>query len=160
IADAPTKSGEVGAVHTTAAQYCAILGDVAAFTPVLLDLTRRTGFTQAELACITADGALWIWNLAVTYFPASTQLLDYYHARQHLSSAAHALFPDRPWRSDTWLHADMDDLFDGALTPIIADPQQADLTECATYFHSHQARMRYADFQQQGFPIGSGSVES
>lgn len=160
IADVPAASGEAGAVHTTAAQYGAVLGDVAAFTPVLLDLARRTGFTQAQQSCLTADGALWIWNLADTYFPDSAQILDYYHARQHLSSAAQALFPDRPWRADTWLHAHTDDLFDGALTPIIAELTQADLPDCAAYFHSHLARMQYARFQQQGFPIGSGSVES
>ncbi len=160
IVEAPSAAGEAGAVHTTAAHYDAVLGDVAAFTPVLLDLARRTGFTQAVQSCITADGAVWIWNLADTYFPDSTQILDYCHARQHLSSATQALFPDRPWRADTWLHAHTDDLFEGTLAPIIAELTQADLAEHAAYFQTHQTRMQYADFYQQGFPIGSGSVES
>ena len=40
------------------------------------------------------------------------------------------------------------------------DLNQAGLSEFAHYFETHQARMRYLDFQEAGLPIGSGSVES
>ncbi len=160
IADENASGDEAPSVHTTAAHYCAVLGDVATFTPVLLDLVRRTGFEQAVRSCITADGAAWIWNLADTHFPDSTQIVDYYHARQHLSLAAQTLFPDRPARANAWFHAHTDDLFEGSLQPIVTDLEQADLTDSAAYFQTHQARMNYADFQDEGYPIGSGSVES
>ena len=133
---------------------------MASFTPVLLDLARRTGLAQAARSCITADGAAWIWNLADAYFPDSVQIVDYYHARQHLSLAAQALFPDRAAPANAWFHAHTDDLFDGNLDPIVLVPQQADLAECAAYFQTHQHRMDYAHFQDAAFPIGSGSVES
>jgi hypothetical protein len=160
IADEPTSDDAVPDVHTTAAHYCAVLGDVAAFTPVLLDLARRTGFEQAVRSCITADGAAWIWRLADAYFPDSVQIVDYYHARQHLALAAQTLFPDCPVRADTWLHAHTDALFDGDLAPIVAELHQADASDSASYFQNHQPRMRYADFQDMGYPIGSGCVES
>jgi hypothetical protein len=160
IADEPASVDEVSSVHTTAAHYCAVLGDVTAFTPVLLALARRTAFRQAAQSCITADGAAWIWNLADTHFADSVQIVDYYHARQHLSLAAQALFPDHPARADTWFHAHTQDLFAGSFQPIVADLEQAGLTDSAAYFQTHCARMNYADFQEQGYPIGSGSVES
>jgi hypothetical protein len=160
IADESASDDEVLSVHTTAAHYGAVLGDVATFTPVLLDLARYTGFEQAARSCITADGAAWIWNLADTHFPDSVQIVDYYHARQHLSLAAQALFPDRPARANAWFHAHTHALFEGSLQPMVTDLDQAGLTDSTTYFQTHQARMHYADFQDKGYPIGSGSVES
>jgi uncharacterized protein UPF0236 len=153
-------SGDRPSVHTTAAHYCAVLGDVSTFTPVLLDLARRTDFQQAKRSCITADGAAWIWKLADTHFPDSVHIVDWYHARQHLSQAAQALFPDRPAAASAWFNAHTDDLFAGHLKPILAELERADLPELATYFQTYQTRMDYVHFQEQGYPIGSGSVES
>jgi hypothetical protein len=160
IADEPASSDEAPSVHTTAPHYCAVLGDGSAFTPVLLNLARRTGFQQATRSCITADGAAWIWNLADAYFPDSLQIVDDDHARPHLSLAAQALFPDRPAHANAWFRAHTDDLFDGSLKPIVAELEQAGLADSAAYFQTHQARMDYAHFQDEGYPIGSGSVES
>jgi hypothetical protein len=160
ITDESASGEEVPSVHTTAVHYCAILGDVLAFTPVLLDLARRTGFKQASRSCITADGAAWIWNVADTHFPDSVQIVDWYHARQHLSLAAQALFPDNSARTNAWFQACTDDLFDGNLKPIMADLKQAGLAHSAAYFQTHQARLNYAHFQDEGYPIGSGCVES
>lgn len=160
VAEAPDPSDGLPKVHTQVLRYSAVLGEVAAFTPVLLDLARRTRFGAAKHSCITADGAPWIWNLAEAYFPASRQILDWYHARQHLSVAAQALFPDQPTAATTWFQNHTDDLFEGHLAPILAELDQADREDVAAYFQTHQARMAYAQFQAQGFPIGSGSVES
>jgi hypothetical protein len=147
-------------VHTQVLRYSAVLGEVSAFTPALLELARRTGFGATALSCITADGAPWIWNLADAYFPNSRQILDWYHARQHLSVAAQALFPDQPTAATAWFQAHTDDLFEGHLPSIVAELDQADRDDVAAYFRTHQARMAYSDFQAEGFPIGSGSVES
>ena len=147
-------------VHTQPLRYGAVLGDIATFTPVLLNLADDAGFGEATRACIAADGAPWIWNLADSHFPDSVQILDWYHARQHLSSAAQALFPDHPSVATAWFQAHSDNLFEGQLTPIVLELERAGLAESAAYFATHAARMRYADFQEHGYPIGSGSVES
>jgi len=158
--DEPDTSDSVPEVHTQALRYSAVLGDVSAFTPVLLDLARCTHFGEATRSCITADGAPWIWRLADAHFPNSLQILDWYHARQHLSGAAQALFPNQPAAATTWFQAHTDDLFEGHLTPIVAELERADLADPAAYFLTHQARMHYADFRAENYPIGSGSVES
>jgi hypothetical protein len=160
VAEQPNPSDRVPKVHTQVLRYSAVLGEVSAFTPVLLDLGRRTHFGTAAHSCITADGAPWIWNLADAHFPTSRQILDWYHARQHLSVAAQALFPDQPTAATAWFQAHTDDLFEGHLAPILAELDRADREDVATYFRTHHARMAYADFQAEGLPIGSGSVES
>jgi hypothetical protein len=88
------------------------------------------------------------------------QIVDWYHARQHLADAAQACFPDQPKQATAWLQAQSDVLFEGSLEPLLSELNQAALSEFAHYFETHQARMRYLDFQEAGFPIGSGSVES
>jgi transposase len=40
------------------------------------------------------DGAEWIWNLADQHFPGAVQIVDLYHARQHLSDLARRLHPN------------------------------------------------------------------
>jgi hypothetical protein len=160
VADEPPESNIVPEVHTQAMRYAAVLGDVEAFTPTLLALARRTGFLDASRSCITADGAAWIWNLAETHFPSSVQILDWYHAHQHLALAAQALFSDQPASATAWFQAHTDDLFEGHLEPIVTELQQADLADIAAYFQTHQARVTYAHFRDEGYPIGSGSVES
>ncbi len=160
VAEEPGPADHVPKVHTQVLGYSAVLGEVAAFTPILLDLARRTPFGASAHSCITADGAPWIWNLADTHFPASRQILDWYHARQHLLVAAQALFPDQPTAATVWFQAHTDDLFEARLAPMVAELDQADRADVAAYFRTHQARMAYADFQAEGFPIGSGSVES
>jgi len=58
-------------------------------------------WSRAEKKVVMGDGAEWIWNLADTHFPGAVQIVDLYHARQHLWELAHRLHPndsDRPHR--------------------------------------------------------------
>jgi hypothetical protein len=147
-------------VHTVPLAYSAVLGDVEVFSPVLVQMARCQGFFDASSSSITADGAPWIWSVSSDNFPRSVQIVDWYHARQHLAQAAQARFPNQPQQAATWLQTHSDVLFEGPLEPLLSELNQADLSEFAHYFETHQSRMRYLDFQEAGFPIGSGSVES
>jgi hypothetical protein len=156
----PPESSIIPEVHTVARSYTAVLGDVEAFAPVLVRAAQAQGFFDAAPSSIPADGAAWIWGIADRYFPQSTQIVDWYHARQHLADAAQARFPDQPTQAAAWLQTQSDILFEGPLDPLLTDLNQAGLSEFAHYFETHQVRMRYLDFQEAGLPIGSGSVES
>src|SRR5260221_586795 len=62
LTDEPPESNLVPEVHTQALRYAAVLGDVEAVTPTLLDLAHRTGFLDASRSCITDHSAPRIWN--------------------------------------------------------------------------------------------------
>jgi len=160
VSDDRPDASVIPEVHTVPLVYTAVLGDVEAFAPVLVRAAQTHGFFEAPQSSIPADGASWIWGVADCHFPHSIQIVDWYHARQHLADAAHARFPDQPQLAAAWLQAQTETLFEGPLNPLLADLNQADLSGFAHYFETHQARMRYLDFQEAGFPIGSGSVES
>lgn len=160
VSDDPPDSSVIPEVRSVPLVYTAVLGDVETFAPVLVCAAQAYGFFEADQSSIPADGASWIWGIADRHFSQSTQIVDYYHARQHLADAAQAHFPDQPPQAAAWFQAQSDVLFEGPLDRLLAELNQAGLTESAHYFQMHQARMRYLDFQEAGLPIGSGSVES
>jgi hypothetical protein len=160
VSDDPPDSSVVPDVQTVPLVSTAVLGDVEAFAPGLVRAAQAQGFFEAPQSSIPADGAAWIWGVADRYFPHSVQIVDGYHASEHLADAAQARCPDQPQPAAAWLQAQREILFEGPLDSLLADLNQAGLSEFAHYFETHQARMHYLDFQEAGFPIGSGSVES
>lgn len=140
--------------------YRAVLGDVAAFRPALWALAVEGQVPSAQYSSVTADGAEWIWNISADLFPDSTQIVDWYHASAHLSDAAEALFPDNPSQAQRWRIARQDDLFLGHIQAITTPLDKANLADHSQYFHTHQRRMQYQAFRENGLPIGSGTVES
>ena len=145
------------AVNTT---YCAVLGSPEDFAPALWVEAVTHQIPQALYSSVTADGAEWIWNLVADYFPDSVQIIDWYHACQHLAAAAAALFPDNPSQSTLWFKQHCEDLYRGEIHKITFPLDHAGLSQHARYFHQHKRRMQYQSFIEEGYPIGSGSVES
>ena len=140
--------------------YTAVLGDVAAFRPALWALAVQRAVPYAGDVAVIADGATWIWRLAADLFPCSVQIVDWYHARQHLAQAATARYPNDEKQARTWYEQMSEHLFMGRIGCIVADLQQHDLADLAAYFHTHQRRMQYHEWRGDNYPIGSGNVES
>ena len=63
---------------------------------------QRRGFDAAGRRVVLGDGAPWIWNPAGEQFPGATEIVDIYHARQHLSDVAKALYGPGTDRADAW----------------------------------------------------------
>jgi hypothetical protein len=140
--------------------YAAVLGSAEAFGPALWAVAVKRDVPQAARSSVTADGAEWIWNLAADYFPDSEQIVDWYHACEHLHQAAYALYGEDAEKVEGWFEGHKEDLFLGDIGAITAPLEQAGLPEQSRYFHTHERRMRYHEFREEGFPIGSGTVES
>jgi hypothetical protein len=146
--------------HAAAMVYAAVLGSVSEFAPALWRLAVEQHIPHSDDTSVTADGAEWIWNLTLDLFPDSLQIVDWFHACQHLSQAASALFPDDADRAKGWYAHHLNDLFQGAAASIALELECADLPDQAHYFRIHQRRMQYQEFREEGYPIGSGTVES
>jgi hypothetical protein len=140
--------------------YRAILGDVKAFAPAFWALAVQRGVPQAADVVTTADGAEWIWNVTDDLFPQSAQIVDWYHATQHVALAAAALYPNDEKAAQRWQQERREALYLGQIDRIIAPLEAAGLASEAHYFQTHQRRMQYQEFREEGYPIGSGTVES
>jgi hypothetical protein len=156
----PITSEQVALARATRTRYSAVLGSVDEFAPAVWTLALQHGVVHAADSAVVADGAEWIWNLVADYFPDSVQVVDWYHATQHLANAAHALHADDPAHAQRWFDQQRETLYQGQAWQIIQQLEAAGLPEHARYFHTHQRRMRYQMYREEGYPIGSGTVES
>ena len=147
-------------VHLSNMGYCGVLGDVTAFEGALWALAVEQDIPYAGTVVVTADGAAWIWRLADNYFPCAVQVVDWYHACQHLAEAAQVRFPNDPLAAQHWTDDLKAHLFKGETYLICDQFIRYGLAAHAAYFQGHARRMQYAQFQAAGFPIGSGGVES
>ncbi|MEP7284416.1 MAG: hypothetical protein ABI947_01450 [Chloroflexota bacterium] len=112
------RSGEyVDMAHAQDTAHTAVLEDGTTFQPALWSLAVQHEVPTARQSCVTADGAQWIWNLSADLFPDTSQIVDWYHAADHLAQVASALYPNDPKRAQQWLHQRQDDLFLGQTQP-------------------------------------------
>ena len=129
----------------------------------------RRGWSRAKKKAVIGDGAVWIWNLADQHFPGAVQIVDLYHARQHLWELSAKLFPNQERDRKRWMGHGLGRLNQGkieALVKILRELQPANpelaktVGNEADYFERNAERMRYPGFRAQGLFVGSGVVEA
>jgi hypothetical protein len=156
----PRTRDLVERAHGKHMAYTAVLGSVQEFGPMLWALAWHHGVPTAADSSVTADGAEWIWNLVKDYFPDSVQIVDWYHACQHLAAAGHAVHPDDDSKAHIWFRKRCKDLYKGDIHKITLRLDDAGLPQHSRYFHTYWRKMQYQTFVEEGYPIGSGTVES
>ena len=128
----------------------------------------RRGADHVRQLTILGDGAAWIWNIAADKFPEATQIVDLFHAREHLNSLTRSLEFMLLDRKDEWLAARLADLDYGDIDGIEAAVRKYPLEGVKKdevekelgYFLNNAPRMRYRWFRSRGLFVGSGVVES
>lgn len=118
---------------------------------------------------ILADGARWIWDWAEATYPEMVQILDYYHATEHLWAFAREYLKDESQRK-VWVEAQTALLWDDGVAKLIQTLEQLpDLVTksvekmrnaLVSYYRTNQKRMMYRTFREAGLLIGSGPIES
>ena len=129
----------------------------------------RRGWSRAPKKVVIGDGAAWIWNLADQHFPGAIQIVDLYHARQHLWELSAKLFPNDQKARRRCIARCLHRLEKGKIEPLVRilrdfDPANAELARLvrneADYFQRNAERMRYPAFRAQALFVGSGVVEA
>ena len=178
-----TREAKLGAVFTqttvdeegyairdeASTTYVGAIENAEEFGPRLYAEAWRRGWARADKKVVLGDGAEWIWNLADLHFPDATQIVDLYHAREHLWDLSAKLYPSEPTQNRWVMVRRKDKLDDGKIEALVrslrsvaaSHPELAEeiLTE-ANYFEGHKERMRYPKFREQGLFVGSGVIEA
>jgi hypothetical protein len=127
---------------------------------------------HASQVVVLGDGARWLWRLVEEHFPGAVQIVDLWHAQQHVWEVAHAVFGRGTSQGAAWakqgchwlVHGQIEVLVKAITAfPPIAPPagQSKSVPEQAIgYFSSTAERMRYPAFRAQGMQIGSGIAEA
>ena len=149
---------ESAAIHDTDMAY-------PAFAQRVLREAQRRGFERAPRQVILGDGALWIWNLADEHFPGARQIVDRFHAKQHLSQAGKAIWgPDsglgREWAAERHAELDGGDLRAIVRALRIHAAREPEARRCIDYISRNRCRMRYPSFHQGGLCTSTGVLEA
>ena len=119
---------------------------------------------------VIGDGAEWIWNIAQAHFPGAIQIVDLFHARQHLWEMARLLHPTDIKRRNAWIGLHQKRWLDkGKIAPLVKSLRSIQTTDAelakklrneADYFARNAARMNYPKFRQQNLFVGSAVIEA
>jgi len=160
---------DAGSVTYSAAIESAATPDTAAgpsefAARVVREATRR-GFDQAARRAVLGDGAPWIWNLADEHFPDALQIVDLFHAKEHLSTVAKAIYGGPSELATQWAHQRHAELEAGDLDALLRAlrthaPAHDAARQCGEYIERNRQRMRYPEFHAQGLCTSTGVVEA
>ncbi len=130
----------------------------------------KRGWSRAEKKVVIGDGAEWIWNLAREHFPGALQIVDLFHARQHLWDLARLLYPSDTKRRNAWIGLHQKRWLDkGRITKLVESLRRIQTTDAelakkirneADYFATNATRMQYPAFRKQHLFVGSGVIEA
>ena len=148
--------------------YVATLETAERFGSLVYAEARRRGAGHAGQLVVLGDGAPWIWNLAAEHFPDAIEVVDLYHAREHLHALGARVMPALGADGPGWLAERLAELDRGDVEALLAAARQLTLADAGTqevekalgYFETNRARMRYARFRELGLFVGSGAVEA
>ena len=123
------------------------------------------GFAQATRRVAIGDGAKWIWNTVSEMLPGCVEIVDLWHAKEHLWEVGAAIHGRGTAPCSRWSLRVCAALEDGRLDDVLAALRQraetcGEAEKCIGYMERNRRRMRYPEFRKMGLCIGSGVVES
>lgn len=129
----------------------------------------RRGLFQAKRVVVLGDGAEWVKKLAGFHFGHGQFIVDYYHAKEHVTDLCQELF-DRDIkklnnRRDQWWEllrqGDIETLIEQARACLPKDKRaKKDARTQIRYFEKNMPHMRYGQYRRDGLFIGSGVIEA
>ena len=156
-------------------QYVASLEDSKGFGTLLELQAQAWQVHKSRRVVLMGDGAAWIWNLSEMHFPQAIEIVDFYHAVEHLWDAGEALWGNRDTSAATrsWVRRYRRRLKEGRVDLIMAGLERGQSQLAGRlgagaaktvalnleYFRRNAWRMRYGRFRQMNLPIGTGAVE-
>jgi len=156
-----------GEVCTQQLSYCSRLCDAASFEEATLLETQRRGLSRATEVCAVQDGAQWLQGLVDYHRADAVRILDFAHAAEYINEIGQAVQAAGGRLPGTWLEGVLHRLkYQGParvlkhLAWLNARYPSSVVQEKLTYLQKREAHMQYPSYQQAGWPIGSGSVES
>jgi hypothetical protein len=125
----------------------------------------RRGLDQAQTVIALTDGARYNRTIVQTHFPDAVHVVDLFHAYEHLTAIAQMLWGQEAKAPKTW--RDLLEAGDicqlvrkaGRQLPASAKTKKAMLKQLH-YFEKNASQMRYAEFREKKFFVGSGVVEA
>ena len=165
---ATSKQTEAAEVHTQRVSYFSRLANAEQFEQLSLVELHRRGLEHSRQVAAVMDGADWLQSFVDYHHPDAIRILDFPHAAQRVAQVGQALLGEGTPQANQWIGARLHALKHQGPALLLEElrqiqqqrPELEGLSEHLAYLEKRTAQMQYPDFQAQGWPIGSGMVES
>lgn len=166
------KNGKLKSLNKS---YISRIENCNDFSKRIKEEARRRHYLDVNKLIVIGDGARWIWDLAEKEFTNCVQIVDWYHATEHLWKIIELLYGNRNNNDGKEFEKRCEDfLFNGFISllesEIIDKIEKMNILENSErresiiseieYFKKNEKRMKYDDFKKLGYPIGSGIIEA
>jgi hypothetical protein len=138
--------------------YTGAIETAEQFGPRIYREAWDRGWDRAQTRVVLGDGAPWIWNIADEHFPGAIQIVDLYHAREHLWELAAKIYPADEKRRKGWALG-LEKTLDAGKVEAVVKKLRAVSTDStalaamieseAAFFERNAERMRYARFRER-----------
>jgi hypothetical protein len=166
----PARPASEPEVHLVRHSYRMRMTEAEEFARVQgAEADRRRVHYAAKLGCVH-DGGPWIWRISQDYYPEAIEVLDWDHGSSNVSKVAQAAFGEGSAAATQWWEEAKALLWEGDVEQVLGNKwgelprRQGErgktMRNGKAYLREHQERMRYKTFREQGYPIGSGTIES
>jgi hypothetical protein len=155
-------------VHTRNLSYFSRKVNAQEFQRLALVEIQRRGVENAQAVAAVMDGADWEQGFTDYHCPGATRILDFAHAGEHVNAIGEALHGEHTPKSQAWLSERLRSLKQEGPAALLDEVEKLHRTHPAAevissnlaYLKKRKQQMQYPLFQAQGWPIGSGMVES
>ena len=167
VQPAVEEKGEM-VVHTQNLSYFSRKVSAQEFGRLALVEMQRRGVENAKQVAAVMDGADWEQSFVDFHCPRAIRILDFAHAAEHVNEIGEFLHGEHTPESQTWLKECLHDLKQEGPDQLLREfeelqrkhPTAEAISSNLAYLKKRKAQMQYPLFQAQGWPIGSGMVES
>jgi len=155
-------------IHARKLSYFSRKVNAQEFQRLALVEIQRRGIENAGAVAAVMDGADWEQNFIDFHCPRAVRILDFAHAVQHINPIGEYLHGEHTSESQAWLQARVHRLKHEGPESLLDEfeelqrqhPDTQVIPGNLAYLKKRKAQLQYPQFQAQGWPIGSGIVES
>lgn len=168
------KKDKKNEIHAINKSYISRIENCKDFGKRIYEESRRRHLGYAKQIVTIGDGAKWIWEISNNYYPKSIEIVDWYHATEHLWEIIEFIFGSRgsengikfEEKCENLLYNGLIFLLEKTITDKMIELKIKQNTERyksiirgINYFKNNEQRMKYSDYEDKGLPIGSGVIE-
>jgi hypothetical protein len=155
-------------VHTRNLSYFSRKTSLEEFERLALVEIQRRGVENAREVAAIMDGSDWLQGFTDHHRSDAVRILDFPHAGEHIGQIGEFLHGEGTPQAQEWLkgqlhrlkHEGPEDLFTELQQLQTQHPDAPAVSGNLAYLKKRELQIQYPRFQANGWPIGSGIVES
>lgn len=156
-----------GSNMITKKEYVPYLGNVEEFKKHFLNCAMKHEYQSYENIIFISDGATWIRNMINELFPDAIQILDKFHLIENITCYAKIVFKDNERKIKNFVDRIMERIINKEFNLIYKELKKykdiklpTGVVNLTTYIKNNENKIDYRTYEENGWFVGSGAIES